>query len=136
VCKSGRFIFHFYSRLYWSDWGKPAKIESAALDGTDRVVMVNTSIVWPNGLAIDRSEGRLYWGDASLDRIEMIFLNGTGRRLLLEENLPHIFGFVMLGMVGLCCRDLVLSSIFFSCVVHVLLCFFFQIKYCSQIART
>ena len=91
----------FYSRIYWTDWGELAKIDSAALDGTDRMVIVNTSLRWPNGLAIDRSESRLYWADANLDRIEMIFLNGTGRRILVSENIPHVFGFALLGMFWL-----------------------------------
>jgi len=38
--------------LYWTDWGNVAKIERAALDGTERSVIVNTSLEWPNGLTI------------------------------------------------------------------------------------
>lgn len=83
--------------MYWTDWGRPAKIESAALDGTERTVVVNTSVGWPNGLAIDRTEGRLYWADAETDTIEMVYLNGTNRRVLVSENVPHVFGFALLG---------------------------------------
>ncbi len=39
--------------MYWTDWGNPPKIERANLDGSDRVVLVNTSLGWPNGLALD-----------------------------------------------------------------------------------
>lgn len=35
--------------LYWSDWGNYSKIEQTALDGSDRKILVNTSIKWPNG---------------------------------------------------------------------------------------
>ncbi|KAK7490751.1 hypothetical protein BaRGS_00017980, partial [Batillaria attramentaria] len=83
--------------MYWSDWGKRPKIERANLDGTDRVVLVNTDLGWPNGLAVDIKEGRLYWGDAKTDRIEMSDLMGKNRRPLVSENLPHIFGFTLLG---------------------------------------
>jgi len=38
--------------VYWTDWGRVAKIERAALDGTERSVIVNTSLEWPNGLTI------------------------------------------------------------------------------------
>ena len=83
--------------MYWTDWGKVAKIEAANMDGSDREVLVNTSLGWPNGLAIDRKERRLYWVDAKTDRIEFSFLNGSDRRTLLSENIPHVFGFTLLG---------------------------------------
>lgn len=41
-------------RLYWSDWGDDARIETAAMDGSDRYVLVNfTTKSWPNGITID-----------------------------------------------------------------------------------
>ena len=46
-------MFNLFRYLYWSDWGEIAKIEQAHMDGTNRLVMVNTSLVWPNGLALD-----------------------------------------------------------------------------------
>ena len=88
----------FCRRIYWTDWGVEAKIENAALDGTDRRVVINSSLVWPNGLAIDPLERRLYWADAELDRIEMAFVNGSDRRVLVCEDLPYVFGFALLGM--------------------------------------
>lgn len=57
--------------MYWTDWGEVPKIERADLDGTERVVMVNTSLGWPNGLALDYHERKIYWGDAKTDRIEV-----------------------------------------------------------------
>jgi len=36
-------------RMYWSDWGVNSKIEQANLDGSDRVVLVQKDIAWPNG---------------------------------------------------------------------------------------
>lgn len=57
--------------MYWTDWGEIPKIERAALDGSDRVVLVNTSLGWPNGLALDYDEGKIYWGDAKTDKIEV-----------------------------------------------------------------
>uniref|UniRef100_A0A8B9LD61 Low density lipoprotein receptor-related protein 6 n=1 Tax=Astyanax mexicanus TaxID=7994 RepID=A0A8B9LD61_ASTMX len=83
--------------MYWTDWGEFPKIERAALDGTDREVMVNTSLGWPNGLALDYAERKIYWGDAKTDKIEVMNMNGTNRRILVEDKLPHIFGFTLLG---------------------------------------
>lgn len=83
--------------MYWTDWGENPKIERAALDGTDRVILVNTSLGWPNGLALDYEEKKMYWGDAKTDKIEVMNCDGTDRRVLVEDKLPHIFGFTILG---------------------------------------
>lgn len=68
--------------MYWTDWGEVPKIERADLDGTERLVLVNTSLGWPNGLALDYQERRIYWGDAKTDKIEV----GTGPRLHTPQN--------------------------------------------------
>lgn len=52
--------------MYWTDWGTSAKIERATLGGNFRTEIVNTSLVWPNGLTLDYDDQRLYWADASL----------------------------------------------------------------------
>ncbi|XP_068117072.1 low-density lipoprotein receptor-related protein 5 [Hyperolius riggenbachi] len=83
--------------MYWTDWGEKPKIESAYLDGSERTVLVNTSLGWPNGLALDLQEGKLYWGDAKTDKIEVMNVDGSMRKTLLEDKLPHIFGFTLLG---------------------------------------
>lgn len=57
--------------MYWTDWGVRPKIERANLDGKDRVVLLNSSLGWPNGLALDYATGKLYWGDAKTDKIEV-----------------------------------------------------------------
>lgn len=57
--------------MYWTDWGQQPKIERANLDGTDRLVLVDSHLGWPNGLALDYSTGKLYWGDAKMDKIEV-----------------------------------------------------------------
>ena len=36
--------------MYWSDWGFKSKIEQANLDGSDRVILVEDGIAWPNGM--------------------------------------------------------------------------------------
>lgn len=41
------------SFLFWTDWGHIAKIERSHLDGSDRKVLINTDLGWPNGLTLD-----------------------------------------------------------------------------------
>ncbi|XP_029850375.2 prolow-density lipoprotein receptor-related protein 1 [Ixodes scapularis] len=65
--------------IFWSDWGVPPKIERASLDGSDRVVLVNSSVQLINDLAIDFDEDRLYWCDSRTDTIERVDLDGGNR---------------------------------------------------------
>ena len=83
--------------MYWTDWGKYPKIERAALDGSHRTILVNDSVAWPNGLTIDYLFRKIYWADAKLDKIEVMNLDGSNCRVALNDKLPHIFGFTVLG---------------------------------------
>ncbi|XP_043939564.1 prolow-density lipoprotein receptor-related protein 1 [Protopterus annectens] len=86
--------------MYWTDWeedpkdSKRGKIEKAWMDGSNRTVFVTSkTVLWPNGLSLDTPSGVLYWVDAFYDRIEMIFLNGTDRKVIYEgSELNHAFG--------------------------------------------
>lgn len=83
--------------MFWTDWGdRSPKVERASMDGSDRVVIVNTSLIWPNGLAIDYELSFIYWCDAKTDRVELSKFDGSERRVLLSDQLPHLFGFTLL----------------------------------------
>ena len=58
---------------------------------------MNTSVAWPNGITIDFHEQKLYWADAKLDKIEIMSLDGSNRRVILDYKLPNVFGFTALG---------------------------------------
>ena len=83
--------------MYWTDWGRHPKIERAELDGSHRVILVNSSVAWPNGLAIDYLKQKIYWADARNDKIEVMNFDGSARRIILDKKLPHVFGFTVLG---------------------------------------
>uniref|UniRef100_A0A8C2DL15 Low density lipoprotein receptor-related protein 2a n=1 Tax=Cyprinus carpio TaxID=7962 RepID=A0A8C2DL15_CYPCA len=70
--------------MYWTDWGTNAKIERATLGGNFRTEIINTSLVWPNGLTLDYDEQRLYWADASLQKIERCSLTGANREVIVS----------------------------------------------------
>lgn len=46
-------FFSSSSFLFWTDWGNIAKIERSHLDGSERKVLINTDLGWPNGLTLD-----------------------------------------------------------------------------------
>ena len=60
--------------LFWSDWGKSPKIERAELDGSNRVVVVQDDLVWPNGLTVDTYTNRVIWADARTEVSLFTFL--------------------------------------------------------------
>lgn len=45
--------FYLFRYLFWTDWGHIAKIERANLDGSERKILINTDLGWPNGLTLD-----------------------------------------------------------------------------------
>ena len=91
--------FVFDRIMYWTDWGYHAKIERADMSGQQRVVLVNTSLSWPNGLTLDQERNRLYWVDASYDKLEYLHLSTNTRVTLIDSSatLPHPFGLTLLG---------------------------------------
>ncbi len=82
--------------IFWTDWGDPAKIESASMDGTNRRVIHSTGLAWPNGITLDYTEQRIYWVDALLDRIEYSSYNGSNR-IVLMSGLLHPFAITLEG---------------------------------------
>ncbi|CAB1328475.1 unnamed protein product, partial [Coregonus sp. 'balchen'] len=82
--------------MYWTDWGTNAKIERATLGGNFRTEIVNSSLVWPNGLTLDYEEQRLYWADASLQKIERCSLTGANREVIVSTAI-YPFAMTMYG---------------------------------------
>ncbi|XP_069131266.1 low-density lipoprotein receptor-related protein 6-like isoform X2 [Argopecten irradians] len=89
-----KIIFDSNTReIFWSDWGTNATIERANYDGSGREVIVDSGIIWPNGLVLDGDH--LYWCDAYLDVVERIGRDLTGRIMLYSTGLVHCFDFVL-----------------------------------------
>lgn len=49
------------------------------MDGSNRSVIVEDKITWPNGLTLDFVNDRIYWADAREDYIAFASLDGTSR---------------------------------------------------------
>lgn len=79
--------------MFWTDWGNEAKIERASMDGTRRVAIIKTNIQWPNGLAIDYLDRRIFWADAKLKTISSCDYDGGNRLVVLNSwsSLRHPF---------------------------------------------
>lgn len=82
--------------IFWTDWGVPAKIEKASMDGSSRQTLHSLGLVWPNGVTLDYATRRVYWVDAFLDRIEHSRYDGMDRVTLIS-NLRHPFAVTIEG---------------------------------------
>ena len=77
---------HTNRLIFVTDWSSRfPSISYARMDGTQFNFIVTSDVYWPNGLSLDRENERFYWIDAYLDKMESIFYNGTGRKLLIQE---------------------------------------------------
>ena len=78
--------------MYWTDWGSEARIERASMDGSDRKVLIDSDLKWPNGLTIDYQSQTLYWVDGLLNKLECSKVDGSNRRSLTTIGLGQPFG--------------------------------------------
>nr|XP_022327034.1 low-density lipoprotein receptor-related protein 4-like [Crassostrea virginica] len=77
--------------IYWTDWGSSPKIEKAGYDGSNRQTIASTGLKWPNGLAFDYQENRLYFVDAGTHQIEAMQPDGSSRSVILTDTAAHFF---------------------------------------------
>eukprot|EP00070_Physeter_catodon_P049843 XP_028356737.1 low-density lipoprotein receptor-related protein 5 [Physeter catodon] len=84
--------------LYFTNMqDRAAKIERAALDGTEREVLFTTGLIRPVALVVDNVLGKLFWVDADLKRIESCDLSGANRLTLEDANIVQPVGLTVLG---------------------------------------
>ncbi len=103
-----------YSKMFWTDWGRKPKIETAWMDGQHREVLLDEDLAWPTGLALDYlNENRIYWCDSKENIIESMKADGTDRQMIISggetsehyirENsfwLANVLTFVVIADIG------------------------------------
>ncbi|KAL7839110.1 hypothetical protein SRHO_G00257680 [Serrasalmus rhombeus] len=83
--------------MFWSETGDEAQIGRAGMDGSDRQVLVQDSVRWPVGLAVDSLKERLYWTDEQLRCIGSATLDGDDVKLLQMMETPSPFSLSVFG---------------------------------------
>lgn len=73
------------STIYWTDWGNTPRIEYSNMDGSNRRIIADTHLFWPNGLTIDYAGHRMYWVDAKHHVIERADLDGRNRKAVISQ---------------------------------------------------
>ncbi|CAL4168163.1 unnamed protein product, partial [Meganyctiphanes norvegica] len=85
-------------RIYWTNWNSGApSIQRSFVSGLGVESIISSQIRMPNGMAIDHSAEKLYWGDARLDKIERCNLDGTNREIILQDVPKHPFDLAIYG---------------------------------------
>lgn len=78
--------------MFWTDWGQSAHIGKANMDGSNAQKLITENVQWPNGLALDWPNSRIYWVDAKHAIIESARTDGSDRRVVLNSRLKHPYG--------------------------------------------
>lgn len=84
------FLFFLLRKLFWTDTGAQPVVESASLEGKGRAVIASTDLVSPGGLTIDFTEDRLFWCDLTMGVVETAALDGSHRRVLLDNQVGEV----------------------------------------------
>ena len=86
--------------LFFTSWHLQAFIGRMSMDGSDYKMILNweNGIAWPNALALDYINDRLFFADAHLDYIDSCDLDGSRRTTVLRGNhVPHVFAIGLFG---------------------------------------
>ncbi|XP_069042806.1 low-density lipoprotein receptor-related protein 1 isoform X2 [Lepisosteus oculatus] len=84
--------------MFWTNWNEQRpSIMRATLSGGNVVVIIGSDIRTPNGLAIDHRAEKLYFSDATLDKIERCEYDGSRRHVILKNEPVHPFGLAVYG---------------------------------------
>ena len=92
TCTDLDFLFLSQSFIYWTVWGQTSKIMRARLDGTAETVLIREGIPFPNALALDESNRRLFWAGTDERKygiIESVSLDGLNRNVTFYSQGYH-----------------------------------------------
>uniref|UniRef100_UPI00358E1ABB prolow-density lipoprotein receptor-related protein 1 isoform X2 n=1 Tax=Myxine glutinosa TaxID=7769 RepID=UPI00358E1ABB len=84
--------------MFWTNWNEQRpSIMRAVLSGSNVQVIIASNIRTPNGLALDHRSEKLYFSDATLDKVERCEYDGTRRYVILRSEPVHPFGLAVYG---------------------------------------
>lgn len=76
------------------------QVFSVDMDGSNVQVVLNVSVDYPENLAVDWVNNKLYVVEASVNRIDMVDFDGSNRVTLITENLGNPRGLAVDPTVG------------------------------------
>ena len=76
-------------KIYFTNWNlKNPSIQRAWVSGYGLESIITTKIRMPNAITVDAQERKMYWGDARLDKIELVYLDSMERIVLKKAGAP------------------------------------------------
>ena len=76
-------------KIYFTNWNlKNPSIQRAWVSGYGLESIITTKIRMPNAITVDGQERKMYWGDARLDKIELVYLDSMERIVLKKAPAP------------------------------------------------
>uniref|UniRef100_A0A2S2P0K4 Low-density lipoprotein receptor-related protein 6 n=2 Tax=Schizaphis graminum TaxID=13262 RepID=A0A2S2P0K4_SCHGA len=91
------------SLICWADHGQES-IQCVSYNGThatNKVAILNTGIITPDGLACDWLTKKIYWTDGDTNRIEVASLDGKYRKVLYWEDIDQPRAIALVPMDGI-----------------------------------
>lgn len=76
------------------------QVFSVDMDGSNMQVVLNVSVDYPENLAVDWVNNKLYVVEASVNRIDVVDFDGSNRVTLITENLGNPRGVAVDPTVG------------------------------------
>ena len=86
------------SYLFYSDMGKPERIERSSLIGQERTSIITSGVDRVYDITVDHKEHKLYWVDAGRHTLESSDYDGRNRRLLTRMNSVKFTSVVVFGV--------------------------------------
>ncbi|UYV71548.1 SORL1, partial [Cordylochernes scorpioides] len=81
--------------MFLTDWSSSAPaVYRAHLDGSNLTTLFdNSTVAWPNGIAVDYIDSRIFWADAKRDYIASADFDGKNLRYVIQDTslVPHPF---------------------------------------------
>lgn len=109
--------------------GVNPRIESSSLEGIDRQVIASTGLVWPSGIALDYLADKVYWCDAKQSVIESANLDGSGRRILAQNDVGEALGLI----ITYCCLPMSVCICICLCELPASSCAVYPLQLCVEV---
>lgn len=109
--------------------GVNPRIESSSLEGIDRQVIASTGLVWPSGIALDYLADKVYWCDAKQSVVESANLDGSGRRILAQNDVGEALGLI----ITYCCLPMSVCICICACELPASSYAVYPLQLCAEV---